>query len=1387
MSCSCRVAAMVVCFLMVAISVIVWGPVEEDAEGYATYNYYAPGSSTDYLTGYVVSYRSGSTDSFNTYKHSYPPAGGWYYSGTDYGYYRGWIPVDISDMDPDTLISQISFNFYPSYIGSSQTLRIYMLKHDPRDRIFPIDSQWMYYSITDKSYSLGSTSVSSYQTYTVSTTSSTTISYLRSLIENGEDYVFFGIEGSSNNGYIQVYGDSHTYMTITGDMEAPNDPSPDPLTTYTTTQHVSLDWSEVSDRPTGPCYGGVEYKVGAFSSTLTDSLIWSSDWSATSSMKVYGLQEGTHYFRLKAKDAGDFETDWSSDYASTTIDRTPPTTAQIFDLPEYTNGTSMTLDWISSMDKGSGVKNYMVGYATESDFSDQENRIVNYPTVSTSFTLTPGETMYFVLLTYDKAGLMSDFSLPGQTTCDVDPPSVPIMMHEPAYTRGDSNSFSWYPSLDDGVGVHHYKVQLATTEDFHPASIVSEHDTDLTTMEFDTLEDDVKYFTRVQAVDAFHHESVWSGTEYSIQDHRGPGELGLVPLMEYQSEGPVHLEWDGAEDVGSGVAWYEVLWSTDPAFLTDVHSKDHVLGQSFQITGLDPGTAWHIKVVPYDSLGNPGVGETTFTTIDPQPPEQPVIGPLEEYTGGRTSLISWSASTDALSGLDHYLLNVYTSPDRVGLAFSVHTTETSFEVPGLSDGTTYYYEVTAMDMAGNGICSALAHSTQDCSGPSVPSLVPIDEYQPTGIVRMDWGPSSDPNGGPVEYQLQWASDIMFTRTVMESQWITGTSYEVHDKTSYTRAGSVKAPLPDGTYYIRSRSRDMFEQPSAWGNAVMITIDTTPPEVPTPTPLPNYSGGASVKVSWDEVLDLSGSNVEYRVLVSLNETGDPIMETPWTMSLNTHINDLQPYHTYYFKVVSRDHLGHISQPSDVISTTMDIDGPTIALQGLGLFGKEDPFLSGEVEDTGCGVQLVELSHDGGQSWTKCAYSGGKWSYPRSALPPGIMEVLIRGQDMGGNMGAPVRAFIDETAPLITITHPLENTRIEGPVQITGSIMDPNMDHYTISCRKAGTTLWMDIIPDQSGGAFSGVLGTWNLDDLPGGTYQLRVTAVDKLAQGSEFVMNVTVAGADLSIDPAQITYSNHHPLPGEKVTVMVTISNFGGSPANDLTVTIYDNGEPVHTETGVMVNARSSMVFTTELKVSGTHRITARATSDLYDTGPMSTASVLEPTEKEMVLENIGGILGLLALILAIAAIIMVFVFRSRKEKETRPEAREEKDGVEEAEEKKKEDTSTAHVPDMKKPGQPGPALLTTPVPNRPALTGTTISTSSDPTTKMTGSSQVPTLRPAPQAAVPQLKPAPATMTPLEGPTEPAPVIVTPPSEPPGLTTVPSAPEREKPEVELPDI
>ena len=449
--------------------VAILNPEVEEADAYTYYNIGFGGSSVDYSIGMADYLYSSGSSYYYRGTQSGIIAGGYYGSSTYYRYYRGWGPVSISDIDSRTFISSAAVYFRPSYISYSQTCYFYLLNFDPQSTI---NAQDTYNGITS-SYYLGSTYVSSTSSTYGFTISSSALNYLKTRIASQDEYIYFGVRGSTYNGYIIFNSNSNSYLRIYGDREAPSTPSMYSIPDYTTTGHVPLDWGDSTDRPAAPNYGGVTYQVGVFSSSNLNDLIRSSSWLGSSRYNVYGLPDGQYYFRAKAKDAGGFESSWSGNYADTILDRTAPTRPQFYPIPEYTKGTAITLSWTESVDAGSGLERYAVTFDDNIDFSSSETFTFSPSTRWTEFTsFTSGQTIYFRMNSNDRAFISSGYSSVVRTTFDAEPPTIPVMMSEPPYTRGQSNNFSWHPSIDQGVGIQWYKIQVSTTENFQTGTIV---------------------------------------------------------------------------------------------------------------------------------------------------------------------------------------------------------------------------------------------------------------------------------------------------------------------------------------------------------------------------------------------------------------------------------------------------------------------------------------------------------------------------------------------------------------------------------------------------------------------------------------------------------------------------------------------------------------------------------------------------------------------------------------------------------------------------------------------------------------------------------------------------------------------------------------------------
>ena len=154
-----------------------------------------------------------------------------------------------------------------------------------------------------------------------------------------------------------------------------------------------------------------------------------------------------------------------------------------------------------------------------------------------------------------------------------------------------------------------------------------------------------------------------------------------------ETESTVDLNWTASTD-NIGVTEYEVF--------QDGSSAATVTGTSYQATGLTANTSYSFYVVAKDAAGNVSPQSNTVnvstTAPDVTAPSDPT-GLTSANITDTTVDLSWTASTDnvAVTGYD-----VYESGGLIG-----SSTNTSFNVTGLTASTPYSFTVRAKDAAGN--------------------------------------------------------------------------------------------------------------------------------------------------------------------------------------------------------------------------------------------------------------------------------------------------------------------------------------------------------------------------------------------------------------------------------------------------------------------------------------------------------------------------------------------------------------------------------------------------------------------------------------------------------------------------------------------------------------
>ncbi len=184
-----------------------------------------------------------------------------------------------------------------------------------------------------------------------------------------------------------------------------------------------------------------------------------------------------------------------------------------------------------------------------------------------------------------------------------------------------------------------------------------------------------------------------------------------APVAVFATAGTaqVSLSWaPPTSNGGAQVSSYNVYLSTTAGLQGTKMAQ--VPGTSYTATGLQAGAPYFFEVTAVNASGEgpPSVQVTaTPTTLAPPPSTGPPGAPgsvLATAGNGQVSL-SWSPPTSN-GGAQVSSYNVYlsTTPGSQGARLAVVTT-TGYTATGLLDGTTYYFEMTAANTAGEGVAS----------------------------------------------------------------------------------------------------------------------------------------------------------------------------------------------------------------------------------------------------------------------------------------------------------------------------------------------------------------------------------------------------------------------------------------------------------------------------------------------------------------------------------------------------------------------------------------------------------------------------------------------------------------------------------------------------------
>jgi fibronectin type 3 domain-containing protein len=276
-------------------------------------------------------------------------------------------------------------------------------------------------------------------------------------------------------------------------------------------------------------------------------------------------------------------------------------------------------------------------------------------------------------------------------------------------------SLSWAAQTQTGTTFNIYRGTSPGGESATPVA------TGVTTTSFtDTgLTDGTTYYYEVAAVN-----SGVVGTRSS--------EVSAKPMVQppssvvaTPSDKKVVLTWTASP----GAASYSIFRGTSHNGEGATPVATGVTATSFMDTGLTDGTTYYYYVEAVNALGPSAPSSEVSAT--PVPPPAAPTGVTA--TPGHTQItLSWTASPGAAT----YSVYRGTSPNGEGAtAIATGVTATSFTDIGLTDGTTYYYKVTAVGTGGESGPSGEVSATSqflilaiDAGGSAVGSFIADTDY-----------------------------------------------------------------------------------------------------------------------------------------------------------------------------------------------------------------------------------------------------------------------------------------------------------------------------------------------------------------------------------------------------------------------------------------------------------------------------------------------------------------------------------------------------------------------------------------------------------------------------------------------------------------------------------
>jgi len=461
-------------------------------------------------------------------------------------------------------------------------------------------------------------------------------------------------------------------------------------------------------------------------------------------------------------DIGVFNSTWSTDYywnggaATITVTAGTTTPSAPTGLTATPANGSVALSWTAS----TGATSYNVYRGTTSGGESTTPIASGIATTSYSDpSVTNGSKYYYKVAAVNTAGT-------GALSAEASATPEPAIPSAPAGLTATAGSASVSLSWTASTGATSYNVYRGTAAGGENTTPIASGIT-ATSYSDTSVTNGTKYFYKVAAVNTAGTSTLSAEASATPEPAIPSAPIGLAATA---SNASVSLSWTASSDATS----YNVYRGTAAGGESTTPIASGITAVSYTDTSVTNGTKYFYKVAAVNSGGTSALSAEASATPEPGVPSAPT-GLVATVNNASVSL-SWTASSGATS------YNVYrgtTSGGESTTPIANAITAASYSDITVTNGTTYFYRVAAVNAGGTSALSAEASATPEPGIPSAPASLAATASNAS--VSLSWTAST----GATSYNVYRGTAAGGESTTPIASGITATSYSDTSATNGT--------------------------------------------------------------------------------------------------------------------------------------------------------------------------------------------------------------------------------------------------------------------------------------------------------------------------------------------------------------------------------------------------------------------------------------------------------------------------------------------------------------------------------------------------------------------------------------------------------------------------